>query len=171
MKIKNLVYTAILIAMAFILPTITQPIPYLSKYISPMHIPILICGFICGWKYGLIAGFITPLLRGALLGMPPVFPIGVAMAFELATYGAIAGCLYKLLPKKDLFIFITLVSSLMVGRIVYSIAAFFLMGAPNGFVVLLIGTFTSAIFTIILHLIVIPPIILFLNKKGMNLND
>lgn len=28
----------------------------------PMHIPVLICGLLCGWQYGLICGFLTPVL-------------------------------------------------------------------------------------------------------------
>ena len=33
-------------------------------------------------------GFVLPLLRSATLGMPPMFPTGIAMAFELAAYGS-----------------------------------------------------------------------------------
>ena len=44
-----------------------------------MHIPVLLCGFLCGWPWGLAVGFVAPLLRSVLFGMPPIYPTGVAM--------------------------------------------------------------------------------------------
>ena len=41
--------------------------------------------------------FEMPELR--VLGMPPLFPVAVAMAFELATYGLLSGILYRVFPK------------------------------------------------------------------------
>ena len=61
----------------------------------PMHIPVLMCGLICGWGYGGIVGFILPLFRYVLFGMPPIFPTGIAMAFELSTYGIVIGLIYN----------------------------------------------------------------------------
>ena len=49
----------------------------------------------CGWKWGLLVGFVTPLLRSVLFGMPPMVPTALAMAFELAAYGAVAGLCYR----------------------------------------------------------------------------
>ena len=60
-----------------------------------MRLCFWLCGLICGWQYGLALGFILPLLRYMLFGMPPLFPNGTAMAFELATYGAVVGWLYN----------------------------------------------------------------------------
>ena len=67
-----------------------------------MHIPVLIAGFVCGGPYGLVVGFVTPILNSVISGMPPMFPYAVVMSFELAAYGLMTGLLYKLLPKKDL---------------------------------------------------------------------
>ncbi|HBK84697.1 MAG TPA: ECF transporter S component, partial [Firmicutes bacterium] len=66
-----------------------------------MHLPVLICGFVCGWPYGLAVGFISPLLRTMLFGMPPFPMVAVPMAFELAAYGLLTGLLYKALPKQQ----------------------------------------------------------------------
>jgi len=68
--------------------------------LCPMHIPVLLCGFLCGPAWAAIVGAVAPLLRFALFGMPPIFPTGTAMAFELAAYGAVSGLMYRLLPKK-----------------------------------------------------------------------
>ncbi len=48
------------------------------------HLPAL-CGFMCNWPWGLAVDF--PLLLRSMIGMPAVW---VAMAFEMATCGAIA---------------------------------------------------------------------------------
>jgi hypothetical protein len=56
--------------------------------------------FLCGWPWGLAIGFIAPPLRSVCCSAcPPLFPSAVAMAFELAAYGAVSGILYKALPK------------------------------------------------------------------------
>ena len=46
----------------------------------PMHLPTLLCGFLCGGPWGAAVGFLAPLMRSAILGMPPPFPTAVAMA-------------------------------------------------------------------------------------------
>ena len=81
--IKNLVTAAMLLAVGIVLPFFTGQIPQIGSMLLPMHLPVLVCGLICGWQYGGIVGFILPLLRYALFGMPPM-PNGIAMAFELA---------------------------------------------------------------------------------------
>lgn len=90
---KKLVLSALFLAIGLILPFITMQIPAVGKMLCPMHIPVLLCGFIVGWPYGLLVGFITPLLRSVLFGMPMLVPNAVCMAFELATYGFVAGVL------------------------------------------------------------------------------
>ena len=87
-----------------------------------VHIPVLLCGFICGWPYGLIVGLIAPILRFLLFGMPPIFPTGIAMSFELAAYGMVCGILYKKLPKTIPNIYFSLIGSMLAGRIVWGIA-------------------------------------------------
>ena len=100
LQIRRLTYTALYLAIALILPFITGQIPEIGAMLSPMHIPVLLCGFMCGWPYGLAVGFIAPLLRSVLFGMPAMFPGAMSMAFELAVYGSMTGILYRLLPRK-----------------------------------------------------------------------
>ena len=45
--------------------------------------------------WGLLVGFVTPLPRSVLFGMLPMVPTALAMAFELAAYGALAGVCYS----------------------------------------------------------------------------
>ena len=95
MTVRKTVLSALFLAIGLVLPFITMQIPAVGKMLCPMHIPVLLCGYICGWPYGLIVGFVTPLLRGAMFGMPAIFPNAVCMAFELAAYGFVTGILSK----------------------------------------------------------------------------
>jgi len=99
-NIFKMVLASMFLAIAYVLPFFTGQIPQIGAMLCPMHLPVLLCGFLCGWPWGLTVGFIAPLLRSAVLGMPPFFPTAVCMAFELATYGAVTGLIYKCFPKK-----------------------------------------------------------------------
>ncbi|MFR5405676.1 MAG: ECF transporter S component [Oscillibacter sp.] len=68
---------------------------------------------------GLAVGFISPLLR-SMSGMPPIW-IAIPMAFEMATYGAIAGLLYRKLPKTGWRIYASLISAMVAGRLVWGL--------------------------------------------------
>ena len=79
---RQIVLAAMFLALCMVLPFITGQIPAIGQALSPMHIPVLIAGFVCGPLWATVIGFIAPLLRFALFGMPPIMPTGIAMAFE-----------------------------------------------------------------------------------------
>ena len=79
--IKDIVMAAMLLAVGIVLPFFTGQIPQIGSMLLPMHLPVLVCGLICGWQYGGIVGFVLPLLRYVLFGMPPM-PNGLAMALN-----------------------------------------------------------------------------------------
>ena len=79
-NIQKLTYSALYLAIALVLPFLTGQIPQIGSMLCPMHIPALLCGFVCGWGWGLAVGFIAPLLRSVLFGMPDMFPTAVSMA-------------------------------------------------------------------------------------------
>ena len=169
-QIRRLTLTDMFIALGYLLPFLTGQIPQFGAMLSPMHIPALLCGFVCGWQYGLVAGAIMPLLRSATLGMPPMFPTAVAMAFELAAYGCAAGLLYRALPKKIDFVYVALVLSMLIGRAVWGLAsAVLMMGTENAFTTqaFLAGAFINAWPGIILHILVIPPVVLGLRRAKL----
>ena len=90
--VRALVLSAMFLALGLVLPFFTGQIPQVGSMLLPMHLPVFLCGLICGWQYGAAVGFVTPLLRMSLFGMPPLLT-AVAMAFELAAYGGVAGFL------------------------------------------------------------------------------
>ena len=91
----RLVLSALFLAIGFVLPFLTGQIPEVGSMLLPLHLPALICGFVCGWPWGLLVGFVLPIARSLLFGMPPLVPTALAMAFEMAGYGAVAGLLYQ----------------------------------------------------------------------------
>lgn len=170
----RLLYAAISLALCIILPTLTGQIPQIGQALSPMHIPALLCGFACGPVWGAIVGAIGPILRSALFGMPPMFPVAVAMVFELAAYGAAAGILYRLLPKKYPYLYVSLVSVMIIGRVVGGIAMFAILGFnPEEMTITIFFTeyFVKTWPGIILHIIIIPPIVWALKRAKLLAGD
>lgn len=167
-SIKKLVLSAMLLALALALPFLTGQMQQLGNMLCPMHIPVLICGFFCGPWFGLAIGFAAPLLRFLLFGMPPLIPIGIPMSLELAAYGFTAGLLYSLLPKKKLYIYVSLISAMLMGRVVWGIARtvlYGLGGSDFGWKAFIAGAFLNAIPGIILQIVLIPVLVMILKKN------
>ena len=82
-NLLKLVYSAVCLALAMVLPLFLGQVQIFMQGISPMHIPALLCGLICGPAYGAAVGFIAPLLRSLIFSMPPM-AVAIPMAFELA---------------------------------------------------------------------------------------
>jgi thiamine transporter ThiT len=172
---KNIVLSGLFIALGFVMPFLTAQVPSIGSKLLPMHIPVLLCGFVCGWPYGLIVGFIVPLFRSMIFGMPPMYPTAVAMAFELATYGLAAGLAYQLLPKKNVIsVYVSLIISMLCGRIVWGAVSFILYGIKgNAFTwqMFAAGAFINAIPGIIIQIIIIPVIIIALERAKLINNE
>ena len=173
LKIRKMTYAAILLALAILMPRVAGLIPDIGKTLNLMHIPVLLCGFLCGWPWGLAVGFIAPLLRSVLFGMPPMFPGAVAMAFELAVYGGVAGFLYRKFPKTIPGIYASLLIAMIAGRVVWGIVRLILAGVTGKeflFFASVADAFVTAIPGIIIQLVLIPVIVYALEKAGLNAN-
>ena len=167
LQTRKLTYAALFLALALVLPFRTGQIPEIGKMLSPMHIPVLLCGFLCGWPWGLAVGFIAPLLRSVLFGVPVMFPGAVAMAFELAVYGALSGLLYSILPRKTRSIYVTLIVSMIAGRVVWGIVRWILAGLSGSsftWELFIAGAVTNAVPGIILHIVLTPVLVIVLER-------
>ena len=132
-KILKMILSALFLALAYVMPFLTGQIPEIGSMLCPMHVPVLLCGFICGAPWGLIVGLISPIFRSLLTGgFPPMFPTAVCMAFELAAYGLFAGLLYKRLPKNKINVYLSLIVSMLVGRVIWGLASFILISINGG---------------------------------------
>jgi len=165
-NIGKLVTSAVCIALCYVLPFLTGQIPEIGSMLSPMHIPVFIAGFICGPTYGMAVGIVSPLLRSLIMQMPPILT-ATAMAFELAAYGYFSGTFNKILPKKNIYIYISLIISMILGRGVWGCAMFIISGITQNtftFSAFIAGAFTNAVPGIICHILLIPPIVMALRR-------
>lgn len=163
-KTKDIIMASFFLALGLIIPYFFHLLGMSAIIFLPMHLPVLLCGLVLGPRYGLIIGFITPLLGSILTGMPPVYPVAVAMAFELATYGCISGYLYK---YKRLGIIPSLISAMLLGRAVSGIVNYILITfGGNKFLLKMFLTtaFIKSILGIVIQLILIPIVIKSMKK-------
>ena len=166
-NLSRMILAAMFLALALVLPFLTGQIQQIGNALCPMHIPVLLCGFFCGPWYGLAVGLIAPLLRFVLFGMPPLMPIGIAMCVELAVYGLTAGLLYRLLPRKKPYVYVALLGAMLAGRILWGAAQYVLFGLGKtefGWTAFLSGAFLNAIPGILVQLVLIPILVMVLQK-------
>ena len=168
---KNMTLSAMFLAIGMVLPFLTGQIPQIGNMMLPMHIPVLLCGVICGWQYGAALGFILPLIRYMVFGMPVLFPTGIAMAFEMLTYGLVIGLVYSLSRWKCIVsLYRALISAMIAGRVVWAVAQMILLGVSGGAFTMkmfLAGAFFNAVPGIIIQLVLIPAVMVALGRTGM----
>lgn len=162
----NITGTALCLALGLVLPTLFHMLGAGSTFL-PMHIPVLLCGLLFGWQYGAICGFVVPLLSALLTGMPPLFPTAPEMMLELCTYGILTGLFYQ---KMRWNIYPALICSMLGGRVISGIANAIFMGMADksyGFAAFISGSFVKALPGIIIQVVIIPVIIVVLEKAGV----
>ena len=168
---KKLTLSAMFLAIGMVLPFLTGQIPQIGNMMLPMHIPVLLCGLICGWQYGAVLGFILPLVRYLVFGMPVLFPTGTAMAFELMTYGLVIGLIYSFSQWKCIIsLYRALIGAMIAGRIVWAAAQMILLGVSGGTFTMkmfLAGAFFNAVPGIIIQLVLIPTVMVALGRTGL----
>ena len=174
-KYGKISLAAMFMAIGLLLPFITMQIPQIGKMLCPMHIPVFLCGLICGEKYGLAVGFITPLLRSVLFGMPAIYPDAVGMAFELASYGFFVAVFYALFRKKNIgAVYGAMIPSMLIGRVVWGIARAVMLGlsgaetAEFSIGIFITSGFVNALPGIALQLVLVPAVMAAANRWRIN---
>ena len=165
--IQNLVLSGVLLALGMVLPLLTGQIKEIGDSLLPMHLPVLLCGLVCGWRWGLPIGLVLPFLRSFIFGMPPLYPQAVWMACELAAYGAVAGALYLLIRVRGR-VYIALIGAQLAGRVVWGLVKWLLLGIKGTafpFSAFLAGGFIDAFPGILLQILLLPPIVMLLEKR------
>lgn len=180
-SLYRLVLSGVLLAVGLVLPFLTGQLQSFGQMISPLHIPVLICGLTCGWQWGLGLGIVLPILRGLTFGMPPFPTVGLPMAFELGAYGLLTGLLYPLflrLLKKENHLpamLCALAAAMIGGRVIGGAAkaallAFGIIGSksPYTFAAFFASYFTSTAVGALIHIILIPAVVLSLEKARLS---
>ena len=169
-SLRNLLLAAMFLAIGLVLPFFTGQIKEIGNMLLPMHLPVFLCALICGWQYGTAAGFIMPLLRFALFSMPRM-PTALAMAFEMAAYAFAAGFLYSRARWQcTRMLYRSLIIAMVAGRVVWAAAMIVLLGFSGGaftWQMFISGAFLNAIPGIILQLVLIPAIMVALDRAKL----
>ncbi|MBQ7848926.1 MAG: ECF transporter S component [Clostridia bacterium] len=175
----RMLVTAALLGIGLVLPFLTGQLQAFGKLLSPLHIPVLICGLTCGWTWGGALGLILPVLRMALFGMPAA-PMAYPMTFELCAYGVLTGLLYPALTRamqgrRLPGMLCAMVIAMVCGRIVGGAAKALLLAggvigsaAPFTFTVFLTDYFASTAVGAAVHLIVVPAVVMALEKARLS---
>lgn len=177
-ELIKIILASIFIALGIVLPFITLNNQQLGSIFSLMHIPVLIGGLILGWKYGLVIGLITPILRFGIVSMPPLH-VALTMMFELATYGAVIALAHEMLPKKKSYMVeVSLLIAMLLGRFVWGIAAAIIYpayGIDFGFKIFIASGFVKAVPALIIQFLLVPNLFYRLKNTGVldkiNLGD
>ncbi len=168
--LKKTCFCAICTALCYVLPLAFHALAS-GSLLSPMHIPVLLCGLICGWPYGLFCGAAGPLLSSLLSGMPSAAAL-VSMIPELCAYGVFTGLLMKRVRTGTLLadLYLSLAPAMLLGRVVGGLvrAVVFLSSAQSYSVALWAGSYlVGTLPGIVLHLILLPAVVVLLTKARL----
>ena len=171
---KKIVTAGLMVALGIVLPYATaHGFGIQGNILLPMHIPVLLCGFFCGPLFGTLCGLILPFLNSILTGMPVLYPMAPLMTCELASYGLISGLLYNSFRKKRIIAtYVSLISAMLGGRIIFGIAAWFMLyfDADAGKFSVITSTITG-LPGIIIQLILIPIIVTYVKRSILSHYD
>ena len=167
---KRISLCAMCIALCYVLPIAFHAIS-LGSTLSPMHIPVLLCGLICGGWWGALCGIIGPILSSLLSGMPGL-PMLVRMIPELCVYGLVGGFALHFVRtgKTPVDLYISLAVAMLAGRIVGGIATAIFFAATSGVYSLELWAasyFVESLPGIAAHLVIVPVLYLTLNKAKL----
>ena len=167
-SVKKSCICAICIAMCYVLPVAFHAVG-IGDELSPMHIPVLLCGLLLGPGYGAFCGIAGPIISSTT-GMPS-FMQCFYMVPELAAYGLVAGLMMKLVHTKKLSLdlYIALIPAMVLGRVVGGIAQMLVirfMGTGEVFnlAVWALGYFVGTLPGIIAQLVLLPILVTMLEK-------
>lgn len=164
---KRIIISALCVALCYVLPMAFHAVG-LGGVLSPMHIPVLLCGLVCGGSYGLLCGILGPIVSSLLSSMPPLLMLP-RMIPELCVYGLACGLGMKFIRTGKLAadVYLSLAAAMIAGRIVGGIASAIFYAVTSGvysIALWLTGYFVESLPGIAAHLILVPVLVLALEK-------
>lgn len=174
-RTRKLCFAALLLALGWLLPLLTGQNRDLGNMLSLIHIPAYLGGFLLGPWYGVLLGFLIPLSRSVLFGMPVLYPRALCMAFEMAAYGGFCGSLYHVFNKIKkiktiVSVYIAIIPAMLLGRVVWGVgrAVCGLFSAePFTWSAFIAGGFVTAWPGMIAQLILLPVLVMTLEKTKL----
>ncbi|MFH1454129.1 MAG: ECF transporter S component [Armatimonadota bacterium] len=171
MSVRKITWSAFFICAGIVLPLIFHMFG-LGRALLPMHIPVFIAGLFMGPLSGFFVGFLTPALSSALTGMPPLMPpVALMMMVELPIYAVISALLYR---RFKVNIYISLISAMVTGRVIYGACAYLLFPLVGLKEIPIFYPITAGVVFslpgIILQILIVPPVVKLL-EKHVKFND
>lgn len=165
---RRLCICAVCVALCVVLPMAFHTFPNGGSIFLPMHIPVLLCGMICGWPFGLISGLLGPALSSLTTSMPPA-AILPSMMIECAVYGAVSGLMLGFVRtgKAYLDLCISLVTAMLLGRIVSGIAKALIFTPGLSLTAWATASFLTGLPGIVIQLIFLPILIHTLSRARL----
>ena len=169
-NVKKMCICAFLTAMCYVLPQAFHILP-LGVALSPMHLPVLLCGLVCGWPYGLFCGLVGPVLSFLLSNMPPVTVL-ISMVPELGVYGLAAGLGMKFIRTGRTLpdLYVSLLPALVLGRIAGGMAQalLYLSRTESYTIALWAGSYVvGTLPAVVLQLVLLPALVWGLMRAGL----
>ena len=166
-SVKRACICAVCIALCYVLPLAFHAFGAGTVFL-PMHIPVLLCGLICGWGYGAFCGIAGPVLSCVLSGMPSATGL-VSMVPELCAYGLVSGLLLRYVHTKHTYadLYLALIAAMLGGRVIWGIVRVILSGVSGSaftWAAFMSGAFINAVPGIIVHIVLIPVIVMALER-------
>lgn len=88
---------------------------------------------------------------------------------QVHCYGAVSALLYRMLPQKTVFVYVSLLGAMIAGRLIWGAARFLCTGlnpSAFGLSAFFAGAVTTAIPGIIVQLILVPALVLVLKRQS-----
>ena len=156
---REITFAGLFIALGVIVPYLTgHAFGIQGVVFLPMHIPVLMAGLLLGWRYGLLVGFITPIISSLLTAMPAPGPILWRVGSELVVFGLLTGLLRK---KLKLPLYVSLIGAMVLGRVAGAVAVALTIAPPSfaALVGITIGHITTGLPGIAIQLAFIPVLV------------
>lgn len=161
---KKVVTAGLLLAIGIVIPSIFHITGIPGTVFLPMHIGVLLGGFLLPPSLAFLLGALTPILNNLVTGMPPLFPMVLIMTFELGVYGLIASIMYRKLKAS---IPISLLVSMIIGRLVAGVIVFFLVilfTVQMDPIIFVKAAVITGLPGIVIQIVLIPTLVYAINK-------
>ena len=114
---RELAFCGLFGAAALLLPVIFHVL-HLGHIFMPMYLPLVALAYFVRPLPAAVTAIVTPLLSGAVTGMPPFFPpVAVFMSLELSVMAALIAWVCSRWPRVNEWL--VLVPTLIFGRVLY----------------------------------------------------
>ena len=167
---RDLAYCGLFGAASLLFPVLFHVL-HIGNQFMPMYLPLCALAFLAKPLPSSVTAFLTPLISGAVTGMPPFYPpVAVCMAIELSAMVYIIAWIAGRWPKANERLI--LIPVLLLGRVIYVALVYgfsLAVHLPANFMAAL--SIVSGWPGIILIAVAVPPIARASRRIGKNANN